>query len=411
MGIPSAVAKQVRYKKEVTFNTAPGASGAQLLRRVESILDIDKDTYQSAEKRSDYQVSDFRHGVRKSTGTLKGELSPKTYADFMGAALRRDFAAVTPITAASITIAAGSLVNGIQQYTVTRAAGSYLTDGVKAGDVVRLSVGTFNAANLAKNLYVISLTATVLTVVPLNGVALVAEGPIATSTVTVYGKKTFVPVTGHTDTSFCFEHWFADALPTLSEVYPGIKIGSIDVGLPATGMATIDMGLTGPGSITTATTVYYTAPTALTTTGVAAAVNGVLYVGGLAVAILTSLSFKVDGGYGADPVVGSNSLPAIFPGKVNITGNFSAYFDAATFRDAFLNETEIALSMVFSSDNTAAADFLAFNLPRIKLGSAKKAEGDKGLTITCDFQALFNGAGGAGIASEQTTLSVQDSAA
>lgn len=403
MPIATGIAKQTRYKQEVTYNTAPGASGAQLLRRVESTIGVEKDTYQSAELRSDYQISDFRHGTRRTMGSIKGELSPRTYSDFIGAALRRDFAAVTAIAGASITIA------GAGPYTITRAAGSFLTDGVKAGDVIRLSVGTFNANNLLKNIYVVSLTGTVLTVIVPNGSTLTAEGPIASATVTVFGKKTFTPATGHTDKSFSIEHWFSDA--ALSELYTGCKISSLDLALPPTGMATIDVGLMGSGGITTASSAYYTSPTAATTTGIAAAVNGVLYIGGSAVATCTGLSLKVDGGYSGDPVVGSNIMPSIFAGRVNVTGQFSAYFDSATYRDAFLNESELAISVVLTSDNTAASDFVAITVPRIKLGSAQRSDGEKGLMLTSDFQALFNGLGGAGTSSEQTTLSIQDSAA
>lgn len=50
MPVASGIAKQVRFKREATFNTAPGAASAQLLRNVESGLNIEKDTYQSAEK-------------------------------------------------------------------------------------------------------------------------------------------------------------------------------------------------------------------------------------------------------------------------------------------------------------------------------------------------------------------------
>lgn len=409
MPIASGIAKQTRYKVESTFNTAPGASAAQLLRNVESGIQLDKDTYQSAEKRSDYQISDYRHGIRKTSGSIKGELSPKTYADFIAAALRKDFVAGVAAAAISATIAVGSVVNNVQQYTVTRAAGSFLTDGFKAGDVVRLSVGTLNAANINKNLYVVSLTATVLTVIVLNGVAMVAEGPIASTTVTVYGKKTYVPTTGHTDKSFAIEHWYGDV--SLSELFTGCKISTLDLGLPPTGMATLDVGIMGAGGITTAGSQYYTSPTVATTTGIMAAVNGALYVGGVAVATCTGLSIKVDGGYSGDPVVGANTMPAIFPGRVNVTGQFTAYFDSATFRDAFLNETEMALSSVLTADSSATSDFLAINLPRIKLGSAQRSDGEKGIIVTASFQALYNGAGGAGTASEQTTLSIQDSAA
>lgn len=403
MAIASGIAKQVRYKAESAYNTAPGASGAQSLRRVESSINVEKDTYASAELRTDYQISDFRHGTRRTAGSIKGELSPLTYADFMAAALRKDFVAGVSAASLSLTIA------GAGPYTVTRATGSWLTDGFKAGDVVRITAGSVNASNLNKNLYVVSLTATVLTVVVPNASAMVAEGPIASCTCSVTGKKTYTPTTGHTDKSFAIEHWFSDIAQ--SELYLGCKASALDIQLPPTGLATIGVDVMGSGSVTTNTSAYYTSPTAPTTTGIAAAVNGLLYIGATAVATCTGLSLRVDGGYSGDPVVGSNFMPGIFPGRVNVTGQFTAYFENATFRDAFLNETELALSALLTSDNAAAANFLAFNLPRIKLGSASRSDGEKGLILTANFQALYNGSGGTGISSEATTLSVQDSAA
>lgn len=403
MAIASGIAKQVRYKAESVYNTAPGASGAQSLRRVESSINVEKDTYASAELRTDYQISDFRHGTRRTAGSIKGELSPQTYADFMAAALRKDFVAGVSAASVSLTIA------GAGPYTVTRATGSWLTDGFKAGDVVRITAGSVNASNLNKNLYVVSLTATVLTVVVPNASALVAEGPIASCTCSVTGKKTYTPTTGHTDKSFAIEHWFSDIAQ--SELYLGCKASALDIQLPPTGLATIGVDVMGSGSVTTGTSAYYTTPTSPTTTGIAAAVNGLLYIGATAVATCTGLSLRVDGGYSGDPVVGSNFMPGIFPGRVNVTGQFTAYFENATFRDAFLNETELALSALLTSDNAAAANFLAFNLPRIKLGSASRSDGEKGLILTANFQALYNGSGGSGISSEATTLSIQDSAA
>lgn len=405
----ATVARQVRYKIESTFGTAPGTSGGQLLRNVEADFDVEKETYESNEKRDDYQDVDFRHGIRSTTGSIKGELSPGTYADFMAMALRKDFVALAALTALSVTIAVGAVVNGQQQYTVTRASGSFLTSGVKTGDVGRLSVGTLNAANINKNLYVISLTATVLTVVPLNGVALVAEGPIASTTFTVVGKKTYVPLTGHTDKSMALENWYPDIAQ--SELFTGIKFPSIDISLPPTGMATIGISVMGSGRATPGTAEYFVSPTASTTTGITAAVNGLLYVAGAAIATLTGMSYKIDGGHAGDPVVGSNTKPSILPGKVKITGQLTAFFTDATLRDAFWNETELALSSVLTTDNTATADFLAFNNARIKLINATRSVSGNGFIVTAGFKALRNLTGGAGTATEQTTMSIQDSAA
>jgi hypothetical protein len=403
MPIASGVAKQVRYKVETTFGTAPGVSGAQLLRRVESSLDLSKDVYQSNEIRDDLQIADYRHGVRRVGGSIKGELSPKTYADFIAAALRRDFAAVTALTALSLTIAGSG-----PTYTITRASGDFLAGGIKIGDVIRLSVGTLNALNINKNLLIVNLTATVATVITLNGSALFAEGPIASCTLTVAGKKTFTPTSGHTNKSFAIEHWFSDIAQ--SELHLGCKIPSLDISLPPTGMATIDVGVMGQ-DVTNNTSAYYTSPTAATSTGIVAAVNGALVVNGTRVAICTGLSLKVDGGYSSEPVIGSNVVPDIFPGRVNVSGQFTAYFENATLRDLFVNETEASLVMAFTTSNAAAADFIAFVLPRIKVGGASKSDGEKGLIVTLPFQALFNSTGGSGVSSEQTTLVVQDSQA
>lgn len=408
MPIAKGLFKQLRYKVQSGQGVAAGPSGGQILRRVTSDLSLNKDAYQSEEIRSDQQVADYRHGVRRVAGTINGEISPGTYADLIAAILRRDFTAVTPITAASITIGLGSLLGAIQTYTVGRAAGSYLTDGIKAGDVVRLTAGGFNAANLNKNLLVLAVTAPSLTVIPLNGVALVAEGPIASATVSVPGKKTFVPTSGHLDKYITFEHWFADI--GQSELFSDCKLAQLDVNLPATGMATIAAQVQGI-DMTTATAAYFTAPAVETTSGIVAAVNGVLTAAGVPVGLLTGMSASINANLTGDPVVGQNTVPDLYPGRVVVTGQMTAYFQDATLRDAFINETELGITAVLATTNGAAADFVAITMSRVKLGGAAKDDGEKGLIQTIPFQALLNGAGGAGAANEKTTISVQDSLA
>ena len=403
MALATGVFKQLAYKVESTYGALPAAASAQALRRVSSSLDLSKDTYQSNEIRTDLQVADFRHGVRRVKGSISGELSAKTYSDFIAAALKRDFAAVSAISGASITIAGSG-----PTYTVTRAAGSFLTDGVKLGDIIRLSVGTLNALNINKNLMVVTLTATVATVIVVNATAMFAEGPIASTTVTVFGKKTFVPTSGHTDKSYSIEHWYSDVAQ--SETFRGCKVQKVAVQLPPSGMATIGIDFTGM-DVTTGTVQYFTSPTAATTSGVLAAVNGVVRLNGITVAILTGLNFTIDCGTTGDAVVGQNVVPNQFPGSVKVSGQATAYFQDATLRDVFLNETEVDLYAVFTSSSAATAEFVQFAFPRIKLGGASKNDGQGGLVQTLPFTALYNSAGGAGISSEATTISVQDSAA
>lgn len=403
MANASGIFKALTYKKEVAFGQVPPASGAQALRRISSDLSLTKETYQSSEIRPDQQIADFRHGVRRVAGKISGDLSAKTYSDFIGSACRKVFASLTAATGASVTIA-GTAPN----WTVTRAAGSYLTDGFKIGHVIRLSVGTLNAANINKNLLITGLTGTVANVITLNGSAMVAEGPITGTTITMIGKQTFMPTSGHVQESYSFEHWFSDV--PASEVFSGSKINGFTANLSPTGIATIDFDVVGQ-DITTSATQYFTTPTAATTTGSMAAVNGVVRMGGATVGILTGLTLTTDTGITGDPVVGANVVPAFYPGTMNVTGQATAFFDATTLRDVFLNETEIEIVAAFTADNTAVSDFVTFVLPRVKLGSHSKSDGDGAISVTMDFQALLNSSGGAGTATEKTTLLIQDSAA
>ena len=403
MAIATGVAKQLAYKAETTWGTVPAASGAQALRRVTSDLNLTKQTYQSAEIRTDYQVADFRHGVRSVAGTVRGELSPGTYEDFLAAALRKTFTAVTNITGLSLTIAASG-----DYYTVTRSSGSYLSDGIKVGQVVRLTAGSLAAGNLNKNLLVVGLTALAATVLVLNGSTLTAEGPIASCTMSVPGKESYVPTSGHTDTSFAIEHWFSDV--SQSEVFSGCKVNSVGIALPPSGISTIEFGFMGK-DVTTAAAQYFTSPSAASTSGVVAAVNGAVAVNGTRVALLTGLQINIAGGMTAEPVVGSNTFPDIFEGRVVVSGQFSAYFEDATLRDLFLNETEASIVAAFTTANTAAADFLSITLPRIKVGGASKDDGEKGIVQTFPFQALLNTSGGSGTSSHATTIAIQDSLA
>lgn len=396
--------KQVAVKAETTYGTIPAASGAQLLRRVTSTLDLTKETYASNELRTDFQIADFRHGVRAVQGSLNGELSPGTYKDFFSYALKRDFAAVTATTGASLTIAGSG-----PTYTVTRAAGSWLTDGYKNGMVVRLSVGTLNAANINKNLLIVDITsATAMTVIPLNGVAMVAEGPIASCTITATGKSTFVPTTGHTDKSFTLEHWFADVAQ--SERFLGCKVSKVGLQLPPSGIATAAFEIMGQ-NVATGTAQYFTSPTAVTTSAPLAAVNGVLRVGGVTLASVTGLNIDIAPAYSGEAVVGSNVKPALFAGMVNVTGQMTVFFEDAVLRDAFFNESEIELIAAFTTDNTATADFITVAIPRIKLGGASKDDVMSGIKATIPFQALLNSAGGTGVKTERTTIQIQDSLA
>ena len=411
MTIATGIAKKLVIASQTAKGTiaAANAASAVYLRRVSSTLDLKKDVYQSNEIRADMQIGDYRHGVRSVDGSISGELSPNTYQLLMAAILRKawlageDTGAISDVTAAATSGAAG---------TFTRVSGSYLTDGIKVGDVVRWTgwAGGGATANNAHNFLVTSLTALIMTVVGLDGNPPVADASGDSVTCTVVGKKVWTPVTGHTSDYFTVEHNYSDL--DLSEVFTDCKPSTMAFKLPASGMATIDIGMMGLNmtALSAGSAPYFSAPAASSVYNSLAAVNGAVYVQGVAVALITGMDFDIAGGQTAEPVVGSNYKPDIFDGRVQVKGNMTVFFQDATFRDYFINETEVSVNAAFTCDNDADSDFLAFSMPRVKIGGASKDDGEKGLVQTMPFQALYNTNGHATTANTlNTTLTIQDS--
>ena len=405
MAISQGIFKKTILGRQVSKGTlAPVGVGA-IMRRESSTFELAKESYTTeSEITSTQQVTSSRHGVRLVNGKLTGILSPGTYADALSAVLRRDFAAVTPIASASITIAGAG-----PTYTLTRAAGSFLTDGIKIGMPVRLTAGTFNVANLNKNLLVVSVTATILTVMVINTTALVAEGPITGATVTVPGKVTYTPVTGQTNIYHTVEEWYPDV--PFSERNIDVKFTQANLSLPGTGNAKIDFTAIGLNQ-TSLSTAYFTAPTAETSTESLVAASGVLLVGGVAQAIITDLSVNIDGkGAAADGVVGTDIRPDVFTGKVTVSGSFTAYFADATLPGLFVNETATSIVSALAAGTAANADVMTLTMSNARLNSSTPADAETGQKRTYNYVAILNAAGGAGIATEKTSLMVCDSAA
>jgi hypothetical protein len=406
MAIAKGVYKKLSFIKESTWGTRPVDSSTwKYLRRVTSDLDIDKDTYQSAEINSHMQLATFAHGGRRVTGSINGELSPGTYEKFMAAALRKDMVSVATINMAAATLAVGAPSSGVS--TITRSAGNWYTDGVRIGEVLKITAGL--STNVNKLFVVVGMTsATVISVMGINALSAPAtESAAASGVVTFPGKCTWVPATAHTSDSFSFEHWFSDIAQ--SECFTGCVVNTMEIGLPATGIATCNTSFLGK-DITTATSQFSATSSAATSTSGLTAVNGILRVGSATVGSVPGASISINGKASTEPVVGSNYSPEVFRGNVSVTGQLQAFFEDATLRDAFLNETETGVLLAMCTANSLTADFMTFTMPRVKLGGVRKNDGQIGLQLTIPFTALYATGGAATNGNEDTTLLIHDSA-
>jgi hypothetical protein len=405
MAIAQGINKSTILRKQTGLGVV-GAATAQIMRRESSTFNLAKSTFENKEIASHQQSSGITHGLRSTSGTLSGVLSPNTYSTLFGSLLRKVFTATTAQTGKSLTIAAATL--GI--YPLTVASGTLLTGGFKVGDVIRLSVGSLNAANISKNLLITAIASdTACSVRPVNGVALVAEGPIAGCTVTVVGKKSIAAATSQTQEYWAIEEWYNDI--SVSDYFTDTVVGSADIGLPSEGNATVSFGFAGLEKTQSGTQVL-TGATAATTTSVLTAVNGIVTVNGLAIGNVTGASIKIDcGATNMGAVVGSDNSPDVQRGRITVSGQLTAFFQDVAFSTLFDAATNFGIILVVAEDQTAAANFVSFSMSSVKFSGDSKDDGEKGIVATLPFTAQINATGSTTTANDLTIISIQDSQA
>lgn len=397
--------KQTVFAKQSALGT-PATTGGVITRRTNSVFALTRDTYESNEIVSHQQSTGANAGIQKTTGKLDGLLSAGTYSVQLGSLLRKNFVATTAITGASVTI--GSPTSG--NWPLSRAAGSWLSDGVKVGDIIRLSVGTLNAANIAKNLLVVDISsALAMTVRPLNGVALFTEATITGTTITVIGKKSWVPTTGQVYDYWSVEEWYADV--SKSELFTDIGIGQADITVPATGNVTISLDCPGLNR-TRGTSQTITSPATETTSNVLTAVNGVVLVNGV-VTPITGAQFTINGNISTgEAEVGSNTITDLIRGELAVSGSFTTKFSNTLLQDVYDQQSVITLIIPVTDGSSATADFVTFVMSAIKVFGDTPDDGEaKEVIRTYPFTAQINGAGGAALKNHQTIVSIQDSLA
>lgn len=383
----------------------PAASGGQILRRVSSTLKLGKDTYQSNEVNAHRQISDFRHGVKRVTGgVVDGEFSPGTYWDLFEAVLRGTEAAA--VTASQTDFTSVSADNSTSKFTFT--AGDPVTKGFRIGSIIRFT-NLSDADNNATNFLITGFGGTQnreVSVFPAPDTMTADSG----FTVAEIGKSLIMPESGHVSRKFAIEHYFANI--DIARLFTEVRLDGFNLQLPATGLSTVSF--TGMGRdmevYTGGSAPFFSSPTSETTTGLAAAVNGVLYVQGARVGVVTGLNIQAALNASSAPVVGQNFVPEVFLGRLNVSGQATVMLEDATFINYFKNETEVSLLAYLTSNNDDTSPAASIFLPRIKLGDADSPlQGEEGIIQTCPFQALKYATAGSGY--EGTTIRIHDTQA
>lgn len=414
MALSEGVSASIRYKHHTTGNIAantllvpsvdPGSSGGQILRRVSSTLSFAKNTYQSAEVRSDRQIADFRHGSGRIQGAITGELSPSTIFDLIEAAHRDTKQATLTLTESTLTSAAASSTAS----TFTFGAGNPVSLGLRVGNLIRFA-GMSAGGNNSRNYLIRGFSGTN------NRTVKVTPPPVGQTadtafTVTRPGAASILPATGHIKRLFAIEEYNSDN--DMSRLFTELRAAGYRLNMPAEGMATFELPFMGRHQtiFEDSFAPFFGSPAAETTTGICAAVDGTLLLNDSEVGVVTAVDMTLDLSPSAAVVSGQNFPAEIFLGRGNLTGTLTAFLEDATILNNFSNEDELSLQLLLNSDNSADTDAVSIYLPRIKFSAADlPLQGEGGQTISAPFQALrqMNPATGA----DSTTISIHDTAA
>jgi hypothetical protein len=222
---------RLSYIKEVTLGTTPAGDMTAMRLTTES-LSGSPQTKESAEVRSDAQPSGQRIVGLDVGKDINAELCPSTcHQDFIAAAMRGAWAGTITTGAQTLTIDATAK-------TITRAAGSFVTDGFEVGDMVELS-GFTNAENNT----LVKLTAVAALVLTYVGPGDMAdETGDADEVVTVPDYIDW----GTTDASFTIAKDFLD-LTDKSLTYRGMRVAGLGMDFKYGDIATVVFTMAGTG--------------------------------------------------------------------------------------------------------------------------------------------------------------------
>lgn len=321
--------RRISIARQTGLKTLAATSGGQILRRITSEQNLAVDSFQSQEILQSQQLREMRLGSGRGTVAYQSQLAPGAQQLFIEGALRRPFAAVTAVTASTISATAGP------PGTFTRSSGSWITDGFRVGMVVRCTGFTTTAtANNNRNYRITAITATVITTSGTNDEVVVTKAAGDSVTISVVGKVTYIPATNQSKDYFTFEDLLPDLSTPQCDVYQDCRVQSISLNVPATGIAQISVQMMSR-DVVTQTTAYFTSPAAAPTTSSVTGLTGLLRINGADVAIVTQVGLQIGSQVGGEAVVGANRMPDIFLGTISVQGTATVYLQDYSFINLF----------------------------------------------------------------------------
>lgn len=389
----------IAYKPEVTFGTpVTGGSGYQFRPNAGGGLSMSQAVINSNEIRSDGKSSIGRYGTKAVTGGYSADLSVGTFDPLFEAVMRSTWVAAVAITEATAGLTSITTTTS----TIVASAGSWITAGVRVGDVIRLT-GHATAANNSRNLRVTGVTASTITVAE----TLTADA-VADSAFTVTILKKLSQGATPTRRSFTFEEYETDL--DLSEQYVSCRVSSMRISGAPDSMAIVEFGIVGQtmNPLEVGTSPSLTSPTLTTTLGLTLSDASIRW-GGSDQAVLTAFDMVFDMNAAGQPVIGSKLTPDIFENNSTLSGTLSGVRQDLVNVTRATAETELEFHALLVEPESEPKDCISIFVPRIKIQVPAKGIGNGGAMI--ETFPFMTGTKGTATGYDDSMLTISTSAA
>jgi Phage tail tube protein len=359
----------VAYKLQTALGTpATGAGGSVLRVSGGTGGQLTKAATESAEVRYDGMRARGRQGIQKTAATWNAEVSMGSWEPIVEAVVRDSWS--TPdLILTETTGGLASVVVGAN--SITAGGGSWITEGLRVGDVVRLT-NTTPAQNNNRNVRITALTPSIMTV----GETLTANPTADTSfTVTRPGRKLIQSGT-LMKRYFTVDEYEMDI--DQSQLMNDFVWGTARFSMAPNGIIMFDPGGIGTGHYTAedaSASPVLTTPVA--TTGLPMAVSdATIRIGDQDICDLTSLDITLDITPSSPDVFGCGNTkygPDVFTGQMGITINFTALRKDLQFLQDFAAETQYSIYVLAQETEADPRDFFSVFIGNLALGGVTKS--------------------------------------
>lgn len=351
----SGLGAQASGGSAIVLRTTGGAGGK-----------ISKAAIESKEVRQDGMSTRGRHGTRKTNGAYSSELSLGLFDPVLQAVMRGTWSAANlAITQSAMT----SVTTGA--HTIVAAAGSWITEGLRVGDVIR-ATGLPDAGNNGRNLRITGLTALTITVAE---TLTVNAGADTSFTITRPGRVLINP-TSRVKKYFTVEEHELDI--DGSEIFTDVVWSSLKFSMQPDGLVMCDSTWLGTGQSEVksgGSAPHFTSPT--TPTGIPlAATEATVRKGSTDLLDMTAFDLSIDIGASAPPVIAPPSTPwapDVFSGAMQIGMNITTLRKDLLDVADFLDETPLSLSVLLTENESEPEDFVSIYVPNFTLGGVDKS--------------------------------------